>query len=90
MILSREKKEEYREVKPYYTTRFKNAWKGSLISYEIAKREIMFRNGYSKDSPSFVAKCTLSVGIGKEEWGAEPNKKYYILRIHEIVEKKNC
>ncbi len=44
----------------------------------------MFRNGYSKTSPSFIAKCTLSVGIGKEEWGAEPGKIYYRLHIKEV------
>ena len=80
MILSGEKKEEYREIKPYYTTRFKNLWQGSLIGGE-AKRKIMFRNGYSKNSPSFVAECTLSVGTGKPEWGAVPNERYFVLKI---------
>ena len=90
LILSGEKKEEYRELKPYYTTRFKNVWNGSLLNCETSKKEIMFRNGYSKNSPSFIASCTLDIGTGKKEWGAEPEKEYYILRIHEIVEKKNC
>lgn len=84
MILSGEKKEEYREIKPYYESRFRNAWKGSLIGGN-AQSEVMFRNGYSKNSPSFIAKCTLSIGAGKEEWGAEKGKEYFILTIHEIV-----
>lgn len=84
MILSGEKKEEYREIKLYYKTRFKNAWKGSLIGGN-AHREIMFRNGYSKNSPSFIADCTLSVGTGKEEWGAEKDKQYFVLTIHKIL-----
>lgn len=84
MILSGEKKEEYREIKPYYETRFKNAWKGSLIGGN-AHREIVSRNGYSKNSPSFIAKCTLSVGTGKEEWGAEKGKEYFILTVQEIL-----
>ena len=83
MILSGEKKEEYREIKPYYTTRFKNLWQGSLIGGE-AKRKIMFRNGYSKNSPSFVAECTLSMGTGKPEWGAVPNERYFVLKILEV------
>lgn len=102
MILSGEKKEEYREIKPYYETRFKNIFYTykfvSNSEFIIAIRkglknckfEVCFRNGYSKNSSSFIAKCTLSVGEGKEEWGAEPQKEYYILRIHEVVEKKNC
>ena len=90
MILSGKKKEEYREPKPYYTTRFKNVWNGSLLDCDTVKKEIVFRNGYNKNSPSFIASCTLDIGTGKEEWGAEPSKKYYILRIHEITERKNC
>lgn len=84
-ILSGEKKEEYREIKPYYTSRFKRLWQGSLVGGE-AKREIMFRNGYSKSSPKFVATCTIDTGPGKPEWGAEPDKEYYRLHIHEVVE----
>ena len=84
MILSGEKKEEYREIKPYYDSRFKNVWKGSLIGGN-AQRQIMFRNGYSKDSPSLIAQCTLSVGTGRQEWGAEKDKQYFVLTIREIL-----
>lgn len=51
-------------------------------------REIRFRNGYSGNSPSFVAKCSLRTGTGRGEWGAEPGKKYYILKIHEISDRR--
>ena len=97
MILSGEKKEEYREIKPYYETRFMTvygiAWIYGGIKVkgrESPIKEILFKNGYSKNSPQFVAKCALHIGTGKEEWGAEQNKEYYILRIHEIIERKNC
>lgn len=86
MILSGEKKEEYREIKPYYTKRFQNLWQGSLIGGE-AERDVLFRNGYSKNSSSFVATVTLDTGKGKKEWGAEPDKEYYVLKIMEV--KKN-
>lgn len=89
MILSGEKKEEYREKRPYYTSRFQNLWKGSLIGGN-AVREIMFRNGYSRNSPSFIAKCSLSIGAGKEEWGADPGKKYYVLKILDIKKEDDC
>lgn len=102
MILSGEKKEEYREIKPYYESRFPANFgyffangklqTGYRFSAELQKSvetehetEIMFRNGYSKTSPSFIAKCTLSVGTGKEEWGAEKGKQYFVLTIHEIL-----
>lgn len=101
MILSGEKKEEYREIKPYWDTRLCNEFGMFWISGELVKgkifglneiggdreREILFRNGYSKNSSSFVAKCTLSVGTGRKEWGAEEGKKYFVLTIHEILKK---
>lgn len=83
MILSGEKKEEYRELKPYYQKRFVNLWQGSLIGFD-ARRKVMFRNGYSKQSPSFVATVTIGIGTGKTEWGAEEGKDYYILKICDI------
>lgn len=95
MILSGEKKEEYREIKPYWTRRFKNLfYLPNLVSCEeflekLSNKhkysfDVCFRNGYSKTSPSFIAKCTLSVGTGREEWGAEPGKTYYRLHIQEV------
>lgn len=99
MIKSGEKKEEYREIKKYYETRFAN----DLIrrypySYEcpleavndIERQEydVIFRNGYSKNSPSIKCNIELSKGYGKEEWGAESNKKYYVLKILNVEEVK--
>lgn len=84
MILSGEKKEEYREIKPYYEIRFKNLWEDT-IAPKLTKRKIMFRNGYHKDSPSFVAECTCTIGTGREEWGAEKYKQYFVLTINEIL-----
>ena len=45
---------------------------------------IVFRNGYSKESPEIICKCTLHFGKGKPEWGAEPGKLYYVLKIQEV------
>lgn len=85
MIISGEKTEEYRAIKPYYTVRFRKLWGGSLIGGE-AKREITFRNGYRSDAPSFTAVCTLKRGHGKKEWGAD-RKECYILKIYGIKEQ---
>lgn len=88
MILSGEKKEEYREIKPYWITRFDKIFPLNPITLEPLfeiQDKVMFRNGYSKNSPSFVAKCTLSIGTGKEEWGAEKGKQYFILTVQEIL-----
>jgi len=90
MILSGEKKEEYREIKPYWMTRFKNVFQMYPYSYipeEDDVQEVIFRNGYSSKAPTFKARCHLKLGKGKEEWGADPGKEYYILVIEEIVWK---
>lgn len=104
MILSGEKKEEYREIKEYYETRFRNLFgaltvhsvsvfsdieeyellQGESVIKQIRKdsvQEIIFRNGYSKDSKAIKARCRLRIGKGRPEWGAEPDKQYYILEI---------
>ena len=99
MISNREKKEEYREIKPYYNKCLGNEVMGFPFTDEIVKNfknikqydekqfkniEIIFRNGYKADSPRIKCLCELTVGEGKEEWGAEKNKQYYILKILEI------
>lgn len=91
MILSGEKKEEYREIKEYYDSRFSKiiGVQKTMLTLlygqsETNEFEILFKNGYANNSPSFIADCTLSVGTGKKEWGAEPDKEYYVLHIKKI------
>ncbi len=96
MIASGEKKEEYREIKPYYNTRFGNEFFGHKLSkeeikalrrYKTLPTEIVFMNGYSKNSPYITCWCRLSTGTGNTEWGAEPGEQYYILHIEEVIKK---
>lgn len=82
MILSGEKKEEYRDIKPYYDTRLIRAPMPELQKNRV--QLVAFRNGYGKDVPTIWTECSLSAGYGREEWGAEPGKKYYILTIENI------
>ena len=103
MILSGEKKEEYREIKPYYEVRFQNLFGVVLLERngtikEILRgvlpksiqrdevQEIIFRLGYAKEARKIKCKCTLSLGTGKEEWGAVPEERYFVLRIKEVEE----
>lgn len=105
MLLSGEKKQEYREIKPYYTRRFQKILSPDLTKkddseslpwmeacragqYAKAPFKVLFRNGYSAASPSFVADVCLSIGSGKESWGAEAGKDYYILEIQKIYQKE--
>lgn len=84
MIVNGEKKEEYREIKPYYDKRL-----GHLTEGTGKVTTIILRNGYSYNSPSIKCKCTVEIGEGKKEWGADPDINYYIIKIIEILEVRN-
>ena len=93
MIRSGEKQEEYREIKPYYHSRLGNYFirhkldtttRKALRNMTTNKKIVIFRNGYSHNSPSIKCKCDLRVGQGKEEWGAEKRKEYYVLEILKV------
>lgn len=95
MIASGEKKQEYREIKPYYTSRFNNEFDKMLnpiVPYNVERDlrkyslwvNVIFRNGYSKQSPTIKCHCKIRIGTGLQGWGAEPNKEYYVLDILEV------
>ncbi len=100
MILSGRKKEEYREIKQYYRTRLFHAIEPKYRQYYIEDFDdflrhepemfyyayiyVVFRNGYTPKSPSFLAQCWLGIGHGREVWGAGPGKEYYVLHIEKI------
>lgn len=95
MIKSGEKKEEYREIKPYYASRFYNNYIASGVGLEwilnnnpIVYQDIILRNGYLSNSPKIQCYVKIQKGYGKEEWGAEPDKKYYVLKILNVKEIK--
>lgn len=76
MIASGEKKEEYRENKPYWTKRLENK----------EYTHVLFRHGYSKNAPQIF--CELEDIVfrdGKKEWGAESGKAYYVIKLGEII-----
>lgn len=83
MIKSGEKKEEYREIKKYYGTRFATLGVG-----DNSKHYILFRNGYSKSSPTIKCEIVINQGTGKTEWGAETGKVYYVLKILSVKKVK--
>lgn len=75
MIASGDKKEEYRESKPYWTTRLANK------DFDV----IRFRNGYAKDAPTMIVDCLgMGYGLGNPEWGAS-NKPVFILKLGDIL-----
>lgn len=96
MICSGEKKEEYREIKPYYDSRFeayipdfcnfKKIEMDMSTAFVPVADEIIFRNGYRKNSPKIKCKVKVRKGYGRADWGAIPNKEYYILEILKVEE----
>ena len=69
MIEAGIKKEEYREINPYWTTRLFHTHKYVRFSYGYTKKTMMFEI------------IQRTVGIGKPEWGAEPGKEYFIIEL---------
>jgi hypothetical protein len=78
MILSGEKKEEYRELKPYWDKRLS----GNRLVLKLV-------NGYGKHRPYILIDCLChKYGIGKPEWGA-PSYKVHILCLGQILNTDN-
>jgi len=81
LIASGKKREEYREIKPYWTTRLVN--KGFDV--------VRFRNGYSPESPVMdVEFHTIRLGFGKKAWGAQAGKKYFVISLGKVISKSGC
>ena len=92
MILSGEKKEEYRELNPYYKSRIKkefSCYPYSGIPYGEDYQNVEFRNGYGSSVPAFIALCKVGIKTGKQEWGAEPGVEYYVFSIDKIIWKSS-
>ncbi len=95
MILSGEKKDEYQEIKPYWTVRIIR-WLGfpreetetvlELLRAQgtIKALPVILQNGYRRDSLEVEVMCKLSIGTGREEWGAVLGKEYYRFHIEQI------
>lgn len=79
MIASGEKREEYREIKPHWTSRF-----------EKPITHIKFTNGYGNNVPSLTVELLgICKGIPKPEWSEgtiEQGREVFILILGEIVD----
>lgn len=91
MIASGEKKEEYREVKMYWATRLQNGFPetyGIDTGFNADWKEydyIHLRNGYNRPRTLNVEFKGVSITAGNPEWGAEPGKKYFVIKLGEII-----
>tara|TARA_R110000772_G_scaffold181116_1_gene292446 strand:+ start:433 stop:720 length:288 start_codon:yes stop_codon:yes gene_type:complete len=76
MIVYGGKRQEYREIKPYWDKRFNKQYDA-----------VFFKNGYQKDAPSALVELVeIRKGQGISIWGA-PNEKVYILELGRILER---
>lgn len=94
MIASGEKKEEYREIKPYWENRFIDQKEQSRLDTQQGGCEVAWKdysivsanNGYASGCPNIKWQHKgIRFGEGREEWGAEPGKEYFILEIGELI-----
>ena len=93
MISEGVKKEEYREIKEYWKKRFvldydpvHQQWNERKLppfkNYDV----VVFKNGHSKEAPTMIVELNaFSIGFGNENWGAEPNEKYFVLHLGNIL-----
>lgn len=109
MIERGEKKEEYREIKPYWEKRLLD-YNGILTFVEQHKNECLVRRmlnlpirdiasrfprgyeyvrfsyGYTKRTMTF--RCEgISIGYGKQEWGAVYGKPVFIISLGERIKE---
>lgn len=98
MIASGEKKEEYREQKIYW---WKRLCLVGPVKYSLATimmdgvqctslfidyTHIKFRNGYAVDAREMMFLCDgIKTGEGRPEWGAEPGKQYFVIKLGERI-----
>lgn len=78
MISSGVKKEEYREIKPYWIKRL-----------QFSKKKysnVLFRNGYGSNVPYVLVEFKeLRSGLGIVEWGAPEGTGVFILVLGDIL-----
>lgn len=89
------KLEEYRELNQYYRKRIIGNCKKckddncedcgiNLLLLRLRRiisiDKVLLRNGYTKKTMLFYVK-ELVIDKGKPEWGAEPDKLYFVIRL---------
>ena len=90
MILSGEKKEEYRDFTHYWESRLSHHnprfSSRTFKSFDI----IRFTNGYGKHRPAFdIELRSIRIGHGQSDWGAQQGILYNVLELGEITKTYN-
>lgn len=85
MIVSGEKKVEYRRMSYYWQKRLISAREAQGCPPDGRGLQVIIRAGYHKNAPKarLTLKC-VDAGIGLMIWGAEPGENYYRLFIDKV------
>lgn len=96
MIASGEKREEYREIKPYWIKRllnygYEDEYETPYLTTQMVKKyqTIEFRNGYSKNARKMLVEWHgLSIGQPQSKWfGREAEGTIFIIHLGNITAK---
>ena len=80
MIESDIKKEEYREVKPFWIKRLIDNYEMLECNHEFKHFDaVRFHRGYTNKACTFKLRG-ITIGKGNPEWGA-PDKEVFILKL---------
>jgi hypothetical protein len=104
MILSGEKKEEYREIKDHWVSILCKKHPNSVIAggdlhhkhsgtqFSIKDFDwVEFTNGYNKNSPRVTLECKgINISTGIENLGAEKDVLYFVIKIGYEIARMNC
>lgn len=84
MIVSGEKKEEYREIKKFYIKRLIKPAPGvDYVHYDAVR----FHRGQGGKTKMLVECNGIHIGNGKPEWGAVPGETYFVIELGKIIEE---
>ena len=89
MILSGEKKHEYREYKDYWKRKFIIPGTHPPIC-KLKYETVVFRNGYSKNSPLMEVELNgILISFGLTKWGGDQNNLQFVLPLGRILRTEN-
>lgn len=88
LIDSEQKKEEYREIKKYWTNRLFECHQTNLLKNKARPYKIVvFKNGYRLKPECAFEVLSIELGQGKAEWGAQPFSEYYVIKLGKKLQR---
>lgn len=91
MIASGEKKEEYREIKPFWIRRLHTIYKSDKSvegNHQKPFDKVFFRNGYASNAPTMEVEFKgLDIGPAKPEWSDNWQGDVFIIKLGDIISR---